>query len=408
MKCLTSGTLTDALIVEVQCGASEAQDVISLNGPAPLYPRVGAIAGSPAAKDVILAPGERGFTYIAGVGYTPPNSVPSLSQGHSMMSPNGPFNGPAESTIWHVDCSTGSLTAQWTNPDGTQHPNLFYYDPDADYVGLTGDLNEYKYYYQANPFVVPALLPRPIEELVRGRLPMESVYADTCPFSHPLEDLVLVRCRFSESHPILKLTPSTNSTVKARASAVPISYAVGNIQVKRDGVPIGYIRKTFRSSTSKYFTHGALTDALAVEVQCGASGAQFILPLTRPDAQYPYVGAVAGPTSNLGPESSGYVYLSAVGYTPENSPPSVSAGNSMQSIYSNRPSEATIWHVDCATGAMTAQWTNPSGSQPPNVFFYDESEGFLGMTGDLNEVFLTYGGTSYVVTLHFVPSSPSP
>ena len=48
---------------------------------------------------------------------------------------------------------------------------------------------------------------------------------------------------------------------------------------------------------------------------------------------------------------------------PANSPPSFSAGHSIQSLGYNAPAESTIWHVDCLTGAVTGQWTNVDGSK---------------------------------------------
>jgi hypothetical protein len=86
-----------------------------------------------------LAPGHLGFAYLAGSGFVDANSPPSFTAG-SELQVRG-YNLPSETTIWQLGCDN-TLTAVWTNSDGTQQQAAVYYNSNSDFLGLTGDIHE--------------------------------------------------------------------------------------------------------------------------------------------------------------------------------------------------------------------------------------------------------------------------
>ncbi|KAF6752136.1 hypothetical protein DFP72DRAFT_906217 [Ephemerocybe angulata] len=211
----------------------------------------------------------------------------------------------------------------------------------------------------------------------------------------------------------LPLLPPTRRTgaLSPRASCVPLADGTGTIQVRRasNGNILGYIRKTFDSQGSYTFSSNIL-DALTVKLSSTSisSGAQEISAVGGPDGAHPLIGAVGGSAGydfNPGQLGYRYAYLSGAGHTNANSPPSFTAGHSIQSLGYNGPAESTTWFVDCLTLDITAQWTNADGSQPPTSLFYDPPVDFVGLVGDFNQFVSTFPGEgAYLVTLHFIPA----
>jgi len=114
-------------------------DITAVNGPSPSQPLLGSVGGS---GGFFFGSGQGGYTYLAGVTHTAAGSPPSSSAQTSIQSLG--YNGPSESQIWTLNCDlTLSLTAQWTNMDGSQPPTTIFYDPVVNYLGLTGDLATY-------------------------------------------------------------------------------------------------------------------------------------------------------------------------------------------------------------------------------------------------------------------------
>jgi hypothetical protein len=105
------------------------------------------------------------------------------------------------------------------------------------------------------------------------------------------------------------------------------------------------------------------------------------------------LGAVGGSGGyNFNSGNLGYAYLSGTGHTPANSPPSFSAGHAIQTLGYNAPCESTIWYINSATLALTAQWTNTDGSQPATSIFYSPGVDFLGIIGDFAKFVATFPG----------------
>ncbi|KAJ7284630.1 hypothetical protein C8J57DRAFT_1670092 [Mycena rebaudengoi] len=217
---------------------------------------------------------------------------------------------------------------------------------------------------------------------------------------------------------------AAGSRLDARASAVPctLSNTVGYIQLTRDdGTSAGYISKVFDSQRS-YTRSEELADALQVALPSLSTStyAVNILAVNGPDPEHPYLGDCRRAILHIRSRAAwvrtimqlttflttprSYAYLAGTGASPANSPPSSSAGTSLQSLGYNGPSESQIWTVDCATRQISAQWTNVDYTQPATTIFYDTAVDYLGITADLatfNHVF--DGEDTYAVTFTFVP-----
>ncbi|KAJ7731821.1 hypothetical protein DFH07DRAFT_1065673 [Mycena maculata] len=106
-------------------------NLVAENGPDPGHPYLGAVENGQGDLGV----GEAAFAYLSGTSGVSGNILPSFSAGTSLTLDHGGI----ESQIWTMNCQTRQITAQWTNPDGQLAATIFY-DPDADFLGLTGDL----------------------------------------------------------------------------------------------------------------------------------------------------------------------------------------------------------------------------------------------------------------------------
>ncbi|KAJ7901167.1 hypothetical protein B0H14DRAFT_3852330 [Mycena olivaceomarginata] len=181
--------------------------------------------------------------------------------------------------------------------------------------------------------------------------------------------------------------------------------ASGVIQISRasDGVPLGYVRNTFDGQKS--YTFGSLANALVVTLPASpCSGAFDLVATNGPDAAHTNVGAVGGSGGyDFSSGNLGYAYLAGTGHTNANSPPSSSAGTSIQSLSYNGPSESQIWSLNCDTRAITAQWTNTDSTNPATGLFYDPPVDFLGLIGDFTKFTNTFTGEgAFLVTATFV------
>ncbi|KAF8142736.1 hypothetical protein K438DRAFT_1994647 [Mycena galopus ATCC 62051] len=344
----TYDTQEKALVVKLPATCSgDAFDLVPTNGPDAVYNNVGAVTG---IRGFDFKPGRLGYAYLSGTGHVDANSPPSNSTGTSMQSQLG-YNGSAESQVWSLDYSTGGLTAQWTNADSTKPTTSLYYARTSNYVGLVGDFDQFV-----------------------ARFPWEHAFLVTAAF-YPLP---------------FELCGSS-----------------GYIQISRanDGVPLGYVQKTF--VPWPVYTHGALENALIVRLPASCSSGPIDLVATNgPDAVHNNVGAVGGNMGyNFTPGNLGYAYFSGTGHSDANSPPSLSAGTSMQSMGYNGPSESQIWTLDYATRALTAQWTNTDSSNPSTNLYYSGTYRYLGLVGDFNKYVNVFPEDNPIlVTATFVPA----
>lgn len=129
-----------------------------------------------------------------------------------------------------------------------------------------------------------------------------------------------------------------------------------------------------------------------------------ILAVNGPDAAHPYVGAVGGSAGYyFQPGGLGCAYLVGTGHTNAGSPPSFTAGHSIQSLGYNAPAESMIWSH--SGNVLLAQWTNVDGTANPTQTFHDPAVDFVGLTGDLAAFNATFPNeNAFAVTLRFTGS----
>ncbi|KAJ7090313.1 hypothetical protein B0H15DRAFT_838075 [Mycena belliarum] len=207
-------------------------------------------------------------------------------------------------------------------------------------------------------------------------------------------------------------TRRADNRLSPRASPVPctpLTNNVGRIDVSNadSGLSIGYLSKVYDGQKSYTFTtdiNNALTVSLPSLSPCNT-----LIDITAvdgPDSSYPYVGAVGGSGGyQFSSTTFGYAYLSGTGHTPANSPPSSTAGHSIQSLGYNAPAESQIWSLSGTTHMFSAIWTNTDSSTVPATIYYDPAVDFIGLTGSLTAFNLMFPGEgAYAVTLKFIPA----
>jgi len=80
-----------------------------------------------------FAPGSFNYGYIEGTAQTPPNSPPQLVPNYFAVSSG--LAKPSESAIWSVDLTTGALTMQWVNTDGSKPATIIFVQSNHVYAG---------------------------------------------------------------------------------------------------------------------------------------------------------------------------------------------------------------------------------------------------------------------------------
>jgi hypothetical protein len=170
----------------------------------------------------------------------------------------------------------------------------------------------------------------------------------------------------------------------------------------------GYVRKTFDGQNS-YTKTSNTADALTVQLPGGAAAAGpfKITTSNGPDPSHNFFGAVGGSGGyNFKANQLGYAYLSGTGNTPAGSPPSFSAGHSIQALGYNAPAESTIYSINCQTRQISAIWVNVDETTSNAQFMYDPSVDFLSIVGDYAKFVSTFPGEGAVIqTLFFDPDA---
>jgi hypothetical protein len=173
-----------------------------------------------------------------------------------------------------------------------------------------------------------------------------------------------------------------------------------------DNALLGYVSDTYDGQDTFTITANQ-ANALKVEVNTTATTPFSFLELNPPDSANPYFGGVGGSGGyDFKPGQVGYSYLSGTGLTAAGSLPSFTAGNSIQALGYNGPSESTIWSGSGQD--ISAQWVNVDGSKDSAQTFYDPVGNYLGITGDLNAFNSAFGEGAYAVTLAFTGTLPPP
>ncbi|CAA7260451.1 unnamed protein product [Cyclocybe aegerita] len=163
-----------------------------------------------------------------------------------------------------------------------------------------------------------------------------------------------------------------SNVARAETSSVPKVTYRGTIEVKRqdNGESLGYVSaSTFNGAQYRY---QAQASALIVTVDLPAgqtSGEGLTLTTENSDTGFPLLGLVQGRDNTNTDIASGsyhYLYLGGVSSpgTPPDSAPMTIANSYTSASGLSRASETSVWNLDLATGALSAQWTNTDLSQP--------------------------------------------
>lgn len=190
--------------------------------------------------------------------------------------------------------------------------------------------------------------------------------------------------------------------VLATAASIASAQAAvvyGNIEVYRGADLIGYVSKNFDGQRS-YTYRNDLSSALQVQFDTSTSVFD-IVTLNGPDPAHTLFGSVGGSGGyNFAPGQVGYAYLAGTGHTDAGSPPSFSAGHSLQSLGYNGPAESMIWSL--VGDMLAAQWTSADSQAFPTSIFYDSAVDFLGLVGDFDKFVETFPTeNAFLVTFRF-------
>jgi hypothetical protein len=80
-----------------------------------------------------FAPGSFNYGYIGGTTHTAPNATPQSVS--SFFADSTGLAKPSESAVWSVDLTTGALTVQWVNTDGSKPTTFTFVQANFAYVG---------------------------------------------------------------------------------------------------------------------------------------------------------------------------------------------------------------------------------------------------------------------------------
>ncbi|KAI0720126.1 hypothetical protein C8Q72DRAFT_982136 [Fomitopsis betulina] len=200
-------------------------------------------------------------------------------------------------------------------------------------------------------------------------------------------------------------------SLAARASAVAnvnpgCITRTGTLLVSGAGIPAGTVVSRLPNRFGEYGVTVDAADALRVEyADCGETDPMNLVTLNG-IADFTFLGGISGYASNspnLAVGSASYAYLGGVIPTTPGSPPESAANSFTFATGRQEDVESAIWHVNSASGTVTAQWVNTDGRLPATSIVYYEVEDFLLLTGDA-AAFETQYGSSSVATVTFVSS----
>lgn len=135
-----SSNVATALTFEIDSSASAPFAILEQTPPISSTNDYFAAVGGSGGYD--MTPSVDGYAYMTSGSLTASGATPSSTPSPSSDDLNElGYNGPEETTIWS---HTGQiLTPQWVNVGGTTYPNVVFYDPVVNYIGITADLSGY-------------------------------------------------------------------------------------------------------------------------------------------------------------------------------------------------------------------------------------------------------------------------
>lgn len=197
------------------------------------------------------------------------------------------------------------------------------------------------------------------------------------------------------------------------ALAAPITYTAAITVTDSAGTSLGYVANSSSYLTPPLTNTGA--NALIVTFTLdGPSGTQMNLTAQNPATGFALFGLVQGrdnTSTDIGPGSFNYLYLTGVGETDPGATPQT-PGN-YASLVSGQPmaSESAVWTIDVAAGLLRPVWVNADGSTPDTVLFVQA--GYLYGGGDAAAFHNRFPAAVTPVTLGLdilsaVPQEPAP
>ncbi|KAJ7632159.1 hypothetical protein FB45DRAFT_495013 [Roridomyces roridus] len=199
--------------------------------------------------------------------------------------------------------------------------------------------------------------------------------------------------RSSARRAVASSTPAAPAANRAYIQVVSVD-ANGNAD--QTATPLGYVSR--RTSHAQYNVGTALEDALYVE----PSGHNLIT--LNSDIPSPaFLGLVQGrddTSATLAENSFNYLYLALTEQTAPNATPQ-SVGSSYTAAYGgSNQAESAVWTVDPKSRVLTAQWTNPDGSNGPTKCFSQGSA--IYCSGDPDAFNAKYGAAIQRIAFVYV------
>ncbi|KAJ7084710.1 hypothetical protein C8R44DRAFT_821902 [Mycena epipterygia] len=112
--------------------SSAGINIVASSTYAATWPYIGGIVGA-ANSNADLSSGSFNYAFIQGTSLTPDDSPPAA------VSNSYPAVKQSESAIWNYDATTGAITAQWVNIDGSTPATSIMYVSGSNALVATGD-----------------------------------------------------------------------------------------------------------------------------------------------------------------------------------------------------------------------------------------------------------------------------
>jgi len=180
-----------------------------------------------------------------------------------------------------------------------------------------------------------------------------------------------------------------SAAMLAMVSAVPLKKAhAGKICVSSGHKLEGYVNSQL-SSTGEFLGLYTLTTNSHNALKVTFSGsADITIQETNGDQAFPYLAFIEGPgdanTGNLVAGAFSYVYLGGAKVTTPGGSPPVVTESSAGALGVNKGVETSLWSYN-SPPSLATHWINSSSPGGPRYVFYDPTNKFFGITGDLSQ-----------------------
>jgi len=201
-------------------------------------------------------------------------------------------------------------------------------------------------------------------------------------------------------HSIASLVTVLSAAMLSTVSAVPTKTYSGKVCVSSGSTHRGYVNSQL-SSTGEFLGLYTLTTNAqsALEVKFAGSSDITIQEINGDNA-FPYLAFIEGPgdanTGNLVAGAFSYVYLGGAKVTTPGGSPPVVTESSAGALGVNKGVETSLWSYN-SPPSLATHWINSSSPGGTRYVFYDPTNKFFGITGDLSQQ-QAFSPTTYEVT----------